>query len=97
MTRDEYIIEAALMAYDAGVHVLSMSLGNGSPWSDNRNPLAKVCNSIAAKGVSGEITHNNAFFIFIPILKRVFLYSHCCCRKRGRRWSIYSVCSIYSS
>lgn len=56
-----------LMAVDAGVHILSMSVGETNPWSDDREPKVKLLNAITAKGIHGNKTYNqNSSFIRIP-------------------------------
>jgi hypothetical protein len=43
-----------LMAYDAGVNILSMSLGSGIPWSSPKDIQPKLVSKISASGVSGK-------------------------------------------
>lgn len=50
---NDMVMEAMLMAYDAGVHILSMSLGSGIPWSSPRDIQPKMVEKISASGVSG--------------------------------------------
>lgn len=53
-TTDEVLLDALIMAYEAGVHIISMSIGSILPFSDDSVPLVKVVNQITAAGVSGE-------------------------------------------
>ncbi|CDH52731.1 thermostable alkaline protease [Lichtheimia corymbifera JMRC:FSU:9682] len=49
LTSNDVIIQAMLDAYEAGVDVISMSLGFGSGWADT--PTSVVAQRIAAKGI----------------------------------------------
>lgn len=53
-TTDEVLMDALIMAYEAGVHIISMSIGSTQPFSDVSVPLVKLVNRISAAGVSGE-------------------------------------------
>lgn len=47
------IMKSALAAYDAGVDILSLSIGNGIPWTNPLTPEYKVYERIANDGVLG--------------------------------------------
>lgn len=51
--RSDVVIHAMLMAYDAGVDIISMSLGSTLPWSAPNDIQSKVVSKISANGVSG--------------------------------------------
>ena len=51
---NDIVIKALLMAYDAGVDVINMSLGETNSWASTQDAEAEVVNKIAAKGVSGK-------------------------------------------
>lgn len=53
-TTDQVLLDALIMAYEAGVHIISMSIGSTLPFSDESVPLVKVINQISEAGVSGE-------------------------------------------
>lgn len=53
-TTDEILLDALIMAYEAGVHIISMSVSNTQPFSDASIPLVKVVNHISAAGISGK-------------------------------------------
>lgn len=42
------------MAHDAGVHILSMSLGSGQPWGAPETIESKLLQKIVDSGVSGK-------------------------------------------
>lgn len=47
------ILKAITMAYDAGVHIISMSLGSEQPWSAPESLESKLVKQISDSGVSG--------------------------------------------
>lgn len=51
--RSDIVVEAMLMAYDAGIDILSMSLGSILPWSAPNDLQSRVISKISASGVSG--------------------------------------------
>ncbi|KAG1471649.1 hypothetical protein G6F56_002002 [Rhizopus delemar] len=60
-TGDDVIVKALLMAYDAGVDVINLSLGSTNPWTDvASDPEIDVVNQIMAKGVHVVISAGNA-------------------------------------
>lgn len=52
-THSDIVIEAMLMAYDAGIDILSMSLGTTLPWSAPNDLQSRLVSKISASGVSG--------------------------------------------
>lgn len=50
--RSDVVIHAMLMAFDAGVDIISMSLGSTSPWSAPDDIQSKIVSKISANGVS---------------------------------------------
>ncbi|KAL9542274.1 hypothetical protein PS6_009883 [Mucor atramentarius] len=58
-TTDEVLLDALIMAYEAGVHIISMSIGSILPFSDDSVPLVKVVNQITAAGVSVVVAAGN--------------------------------------
>lgn len=50
---DEVIMQAMMDAYDAGVDLISMSLGDTDGWSES--PSAVLAERIVAKGVPGKV------------------------------------------
>lgn len=52
-----------LAAYDSGVNVLSMSLGNNNGWSETFESI--VASRIVKKGVPGKY-----YFIYLFLMKR---------------------------
>ena len=63
LTSNDVIIQAMLDAYEAGVDVISMSLGFQGGWSES--PDSVVAQRIAAKGIPGN---NNCAIISIHAL-----------------------------
>ncbi|KAI9277370.1 peptidase S8/S53 domain-containing protein [Sporodiniella umbellata] len=60
-TGDDVIVKALLMAYDAGVDVINLSLGSTNAWTDvASDPEVDVVNQIMAKGVHVVISAGNA-------------------------------------
>ncbi|CEJ03654.1 hypothetical protein RMCBS344292_17633 [Rhizopus microsporus] len=60
VTGDDIIVKGLLMAYDAGVDVINLSLGSTNPWSENTdNPEFKIIKQIVAKGVHVVISAGN--------------------------------------
>ncbi|KAG1054313.1 hypothetical protein G6F43_003674 [Rhizopus delemar] len=59
-TGDDVIVNALLMAYDAGADVINLSLGSTNPWSDASDPEIKVVNQIVSKGVHVVISAGNS-------------------------------------
>lgn len=51
-TSDDIIIQAMLEAYDTGVDIISMSLGDTSGWSESAS--AVVAERIVKQGVPGK-------------------------------------------
>lgn len=51
---NDIVIKALLMAYDAGVDVINLSLGETNSWSITTDAEADVVNKIVKKGVSGK-------------------------------------------
>lgn len=51
---NDIVIKALLMAYDAGVDVINLSLGETNSWSITTDAEASVVNKIVKKGVSGK-------------------------------------------
>jgi hypothetical protein len=51
---NDIVIKALLMAYDAGVDVVNLSLGETNAWSETTDAEAQVANQLSAKGVSGK-------------------------------------------
>ncbi|KAK4517872.1 uncharacterized protein ATC70_001220 [Mucor velutinosus] len=58
-TTDDVLLDALIMAYKAGVHIISMSIGSTLPFSDDSVPLVKVVNRITAAGVSVVVAAGN--------------------------------------
>ncbi|KAG1082093.1 hypothetical protein G6F42_022703 [Rhizopus arrhizus] len=58
-TTDEVLLDALIMAYEAGVHIISMSIGSILPFSDDSVPLVKVVNQITAADVSVVVAAGN--------------------------------------
>ncbi|KAL9544843.1 hypothetical protein MBANPS3_007427 [Mucor bainieri] len=58
-TTDEVLLDALIMAYEAGVHIISMSIGSTLPFSDDSVPLVKVVNQITEAGVSVVVAAGN--------------------------------------
>ncbi|KAL0145538.1 peptidase S8/S53 domain-containing protein, partial [Mucor lusitanicus] len=58
-TTDEVLLDALIMAYEAGVHIISMSIGSTQPFSDDSVPLVKVVNQITAADVSVVVAAGN--------------------------------------
>lgn len=48
------VIAALLKAFDAGVDIISMSIGSDSPWSAPYNIQSRIISMISARGVSGK-------------------------------------------
>lgn len=59
-TGDDVIVNALLMAYDAGADVINLSLGSTNPWADASDPEIKVVNQIVSKGVHVVISAGNS-------------------------------------
>lgn len=53
--RSDVVLAAMLMAFDAGVDIISMSLGSDIPWSAPHNIQTKLISKISASGVSGNV------------------------------------------
>lgn len=58
------LTRSALAAYDAGVDILSLSIGNSLPWTSPLNPLYKVFDSIAKDGVLGKYIDLYTYLFF---------------------------------
>lgn len=56
----DIVIEAILKAYDAGVDIISMSLGSDIPWSTEKDLETKLIAKITASGVSVVISAGNS-------------------------------------
>lgn len=56
---NDVIIKALLMAYDAGVDVINLSLGETNSWSNSVDAENEVVNKIVKKGVSVIISAGN--------------------------------------
>lgn len=56
-TGDDIIMKAMIAAYDAGVDIISMSLGDNSGWSEA--PTAVLGQRIAKKGIPGTLSCNS--------------------------------------
>jgi hypothetical protein len=73
--RNDVVIHAMLMAYDAGVDIISMSLGSGLPWSSPKDVQSKVLSKISASGVSGKflrlVNNKNCYTATLTLL---FIY-----------------------
>ncbi|KAI9488328.1 peptidase S8/S53 domain-containing protein [Zychaea mexicana] len=63
-TDDDIIIEAMLDAYDAGVDIISMSLGDAQGWPEMLSAI--VASRINAKGVPGNDGEHGAFTSSAP-------------------------------
>ncbi|KAI8073486.1 peptidase S8/S53 domain-containing protein [Gilbertella persicaria] len=57
---NDVIIKALLMAYDAGVDVINLSLGETNAWAIGQDAEMEVVNKIVAKGVSVIISAGNS-------------------------------------
>ncbi|GAN05471.1 subtilisin-like serine protease PR1C [Mucor ambiguus] len=57
---NDIVIKALLMAYDAGVDVINLSLGETNSWSITTDAEADVVNKIVKKGVSVVISAGNS-------------------------------------
>ncbi|CEP13145.1 hypothetical protein [Parasitella parasitica] len=57
---NDVVIKALLMAYDAGVDVINLSLGETNSWSTTTDVEASVVNKIARKGVSVVVSAGNS-------------------------------------
>ncbi|GAA5800629.1 hypothetical protein HPULCUR_006065 [Helicostylum pulchrum] len=57
--RSDVVLAAILMAFDAGVDIISMSLGSDMPWSAPHNIQTKLISKISASGVSVVISAGN--------------------------------------
>lgn len=75
LTSNDVIIQAMIDAYEAGVDVISMSLGFGSGWPES--PDAVVAQRIAAKGIPGNCI-DIVSFIYIHLIF-ILHNSHSCC------------------
>lgn len=51
------------MAYDAGVNIISMSIGSNQPWAIPNSILSKLIKKITENGVSGMFK-----LIFVSII-----------------------------
>ncbi|KAI8346175.1 peptidase S8/S53 domain-containing protein [Blakeslea trispora] len=57
---NDIVIKALLMAYDAGVDVINMSLGETNSWASTQDAESEVVDKIAAKGVSVVVSAGNS-------------------------------------
>ncbi|KAI8066214.1 peptidase S8/S53 domain-containing protein [Gilbertella persicaria] len=53
------VVEAMLRAYDAGVHIISISIGTERPWSEASHPQHKVINRLVQNGVHVVVATGN--------------------------------------
>lgn len=51
---NDIVIKALLMAYDAGVDVVNLSLGETNAWGETTDAESLVVNKISDAGVSGK-------------------------------------------
>ena len=75
---DDIIMDAMLDAFDAGVDVISMSLGSFNAWPEST--LAVVAERIIAKGTPGNAYNIASYSILNQRIKKInffiiFLYS----------------------
>ncbi|KAI8079682.1 peptidase S8/S53 domain-containing protein [Gilbertella persicaria] len=59
ITSTDIVVKALLMAYDAGVDVINMSIVLENPWDNPDNAEIEVSNQLAAKGVTIVIAGGN--------------------------------------